>query len=53
VLEANQQVNELILQKALSADIEKAAGLKSMLDDGIEKVLKGVTTIQEIQRVIG
>jgi type IV pilus assembly protein PilB len=53
VLEVNQQVNELILQKALSADIEKAAGLKSMLDDGIEKVQKGVTTIEEIQRVMG
>ncbi len=53
VLEVNPQVNELILQKALSTDIEKAAGLKSMLDDGIEKVQKGVTTIEEIQRVIG
>jgi type IV pilus assembly protein PilB len=53
VLEVNQQVNELILQKALSTDIEKAAGLKSMLDDGIEKVQKGVTTIEEIQRVMG
>jgi len=53
VLEVNQQVNELILKKALSTDIEKAAGLKSMLDDGIEKVQKGVTTIEEIQRVMG
>ncbi len=53
VLEVNQQVNELILKKALSSDIEKAAGLKSMLDDGIEKVLKGFTTIDEVRRVIG
>ena len=53
VLEVNQTVNELILKKALSTEIEKAAGLKSMLDDGIEKVLKGVTTIDEIKRVIG
>jgi len=53
VLEANQEVNQLILQKALSSEIEKAAGLKSMLDDGIEKVVKGVTTIDEIRRVIG
>jgi type IV pilus assembly protein PilB len=53
VLEVNPQVNQLILQKALSTEIEKAAGLKSMLDDGIEKVLKGVTTIDEIRRVIG
>ena len=53
VLEVNQRVNELILQKALSTDIEKAAGLTSMLDDGIEKVLKGVTTIDEVRRVMG
>ena len=53
VLEVNQQVNELILKKALSTDIEKAAGLKSMLDDGIEKVLKGLTTIDEVRRVMG
>jgi type II secretory ATPase GspE/PulE/Tfp pilus assembly ATPase PilB-like protein len=53
VLEANQRVNELILQKALSTELEKAANMKSMLDDGIEKVLKGVTTIDEVRRVIG
>ncbi len=53
VLEMNEEVNQLILQKALSSDIEKAAGLKGMLDDGIEKVVKGITTIDEIKRVIG
>jgi type IV pilus assembly protein PilB len=53
VLEVNQKVNELILQKALSTELEKAANMKSMLDDGIEKVLKGVTTIDEVRRVIG
>jgi type IV pilus assembly protein PilB len=53
VLEMNEEVNQLILQKALSSDIEKAAGLKGMLDDGIDKVVKGITTIDEIKRVIG
>jgi type IV pilus assembly protein PilB len=53
VLEVNQKVNELILQKALSTELEKAANMKTMLDDGIEKVLKGVTTIDEVRRVIG
>jgi general secretion pathway protein E len=53
VLEANQKVNELILQKALSTELEKAANMKTMLDDGIEKVINGVTTIDEIRRVIG
>ena len=46
-------MNQLILQKALSFEIEKAAGMKSMLDDAIEKILKGVTTTDEIRRVIG
>ncbi|KPL00532.1 MAG: hypothetical protein AMJ91_04255 [candidate division Zixibacteria bacterium SM23_73_3] len=53
VLEVNEEVNQLILQKALSVELEKASKLKSMLDDGIEKILKGVTTIEEIRRVIG
>jgi type IV pilus assembly protein PilB len=53
VLEVNKEVNELILNKALSAEIERAAKMKSMLEDGIEKILKGVTTIEEIKRVIG
>ncbi len=53
VFEANEEVNHLILQKALSTELERAANMKSMLDDGIEKVLQGVTTIDEIRRVIG
>ena len=53
VLEVNEEVNQLILQKALSFDIEKAAGMRTMLDDGIEKIVKGFTTIDEIRRVIG
>jgi type IV pilus assembly protein PilB len=53
VLEVNQEVNQLILQKALSVELEKASGMKSMLDDGIEKALKGVTSIDEIRRVMG
>ena len=53
VLEVNEEVNQLILQKALSVELEKAAGMKSMLEDGIEKVLKGVTSLDEIRRVIG
>jgi type IV pilus assembly protein PilB len=53
VLEASEEINQLILNKALSSDLEKAANMKSMLDDGIEKVLKGITTIDEIRRVMG
>ena len=53
VLEVNETVNQLILKKALSTEIERAANMKTMLDDGIEKVLAGMTTVEEIRRVIG
>jgi type IV pilus assembly protein PilB len=53
VLEVNEEVRQLILKKGLSKELETAAKLKSMLEDGIEKVLEGVTTIDEIRRVIG
>jgi type IV pilus assembly protein PilB len=53
VLEVNEQINQLILQKALSSDLERAANMKSMVDDGVDKVLQGVTTIDEIRRVLG
>ncbi len=53
VLEVTPEVNRLIVQKALTSQLEEAANLKGMLDDGIEKVLQGITTIDEILRVIG
>lgn len=53
VLEANEEINQLILNKVLSSELEKAANMKSMLDDGIEKVVKGITTFDEIRRVMG
>jgi len=53
LLEVNDEVNQLILKKALSSEIERAARMKNMLEDGIEKVLKGMTTIDEIRRVLG
>jgi type IV pilus assembly protein PilB len=53
VLEVNEAVNQLILKRALSTEIERAANMKSMLEDGIEKVMAGVTTVEEIRRVIG
>jgi type IV pilus assembly protein PilB len=53
VLEVNEAVNQLILKRALSTEIERAANMKSMLEDGIEKVVAGVTTVEEIRRVIG
>ncbi len=53
VLEVTPEVNLLIVRKALSGQIEETARMKNMLKDGIEKVLQGITTIDEIIRVIG
>jgi general secretion pathway protein E len=42
------------LEKATSAEIEvvaRAAGMRSMYDDGIAKVLKGITTLEEVLKV--
>ena len=54
VLEVTRGVRKLILQKADASDIEKMAlaeGMKSFLDDGLEKVARGMTTIEEVLRV--
>lgn len=54
VLEMTEHVRSLITEKADSGVIRKAAiedGMTTMLDDGLEKVSKGLTTIEEILRV--
>ncbi|OGH85823.1 MAG: hypothetical protein A2493_02230 [Candidatus Magasanikbacteria bacterium RIFOXYC12_FULL_33_11] len=54
VIEVDESIRNLILQHASSDMILKKAkenGMTTMLYDGIEKVLNGVTTIQEVMRV--
>ncbi len=54
VLEVTKAVRELIIQKADSDKIVARAiedGMKTMLDDGLIKVGKGLTTIEEVMRV--
>lgn len=54
VLEVDENIRNLILTHASSDEIlEKAKeqGMTTMLYDGVEKVLNGVTTIQEVMRV--
>lgn len=55
VLEVNNNTRKLITQKA-DADIIltqsiKDDGMTTMLDDGLKKVIKGVTTVEEVLRV--
>jgi len=55
VLEVKENIREAVMQKANADEIEKIAirnGMTRMAEDGIQKVIKGITTIQEIMRVI-
>lgn len=53
VLEISQPIRDLIIQKATSQDIKKQAiseGMVTMLEDGLDKVFLGQTTLEEILR---
>lgn len=55
VLVANEKIKEAILQKFTALEIKKLAkkqGMTSMIEDGLEKARKGLTSIEEILRVI-
>jgi len=54
VLEVDEKIKGLVMEKADAGEIEKQAiknGMTTMFQDGIEKVFAGVTTIEEILRV--
>ncbi|MFH1428900.1 MAG: GspE/PulE family protein [Candidatus Margulisiibacteriota bacterium] len=50
----SDEIKDLVVQKASSAQIKNAAvarGMITMLEDGLNKVRRGVTTIDEVLRV--
>jgi type IV pilus assembly protein PilB len=54
ILEISKKIKALIIQKADSEMIAKQAideGMTTMLDDGLNKVKKGLTTLEEVLRV--
>lgn len=54
VLEVSKNIKQLVIEKTDADAITaaaKAEGMTSMLDDGIEKISKGLTTIEEVIRV--
>lgn len=54
VLEVSKEIKKLITEKHDSDVIMRKAveeGMTTMLDDGLDKVIKGLTTIEEILRV--
>jgi len=53
VLEMNDEIKQLILKRATSDQVmsaSKKGGMTSMLEDGLEKVLLGLTTLEEVLR---
>jgi type IV pilus assembly protein PilB len=55
LLVLNEELRELIVRRAPVADIRdagKAAGMKELREDGLLKVLEGVTTPDEVMRVV-
>ncbi|MBP6060752.1 MAG: type II/IV secretion system protein [Candidatus Pacebacteria bacterium] len=55
VLVADESIREAILRKAPSSEIKNLAishGMTTMLEDGFQKVKTGITTLEEILRVI-
>ncbi len=54
VLEMSDDIKKLVLENASSDKIMEAAckdGMSTMLEDGIEKVFNGITTLSEVIRV--
>lgn len=55
LLIVNEKIREAILKRSDSSTIQKTAvgdGMKTMLENGLEKVKEGLTTIEEVLRVI-
>ena len=54
ILEMTELIKKLIAEKRDSDIIMKAAieeGMTTMLDDGLDKIVKGFTTFEEVLRV--
>jgi type II secretory ATPase GspE/PulE/Tfp pilus assembly ATPase PilB-like protein len=50
----NEPLRALIIKNGSSADIKQAArdnGMKTLCQDGFDKVIKGITTVEEVLRV--
>lgn len=54
ILEINDSIRELIMKRANASEIRAAAiknGMVPMMEDGLDKVRRGITTIEEVLRV--
>jgi general secretion pathway protein E len=51
LLVTDSQTEQLILARASAREIQAAAGLRTMLEDGLAKAQAGLTTLEEVLRV--
>ena len=55
VLEMNEEIRRLVMGHASAQQIKEAAvknKMRTMLQDGLEKASRGLTTIEEVLRII-
>ena len=55
VLEVTENIRESIMKRVNSSIIQESAmkeGMTTMLEDGFNKAVKGITTIEEVLRII-
>ena len=55
VLEVNNEIRSLILRKANAAQIKELAikqGMKTMVENGFQNVIQGITTLEEVLSII-
>jgi len=55
LMEMNEEIAELVVRRASAGQIREAAiasGMTTLREDGIDKVLDGITTVEEITRVV-
>lgn len=55
MLEFNSEFRSLIVSKAPMSDLENYmnnAGIRTLRSDALEKVLKGMTTVEEISKIV-
>lgn len=56
ILVIDDEIRKLIMNKASAGEVAKAAekkGFKSLLESGVDKIKQGVTTPEEVIRVVG
>jgi type II secretory ATPase GspE/PulE/Tfp pilus assembly ATPase PilB-like protein len=55
LLVMSEEISELASSKARQEEIERAAiagGMRTLWDDGLDKVLSGLTSLEELARVV-